>query len=269
VEVSFRRDGSSRFAKDARWGNFWSAGANWVVSNERFMKEINWVNYLKLRADYGEVGNDAGAGYYGYMALYSSTQNANQGAYWIGNLPNYDLKWETGQSWGIGIDGRLFNRLNFTIEYFDKRNKDLLFDVYNPLSAGATSTSSAVSTVTKNIGVISNKGVEISADVDVFKNRDWRINVGANITFLKNEVVKLPDQNKDGIISGTKRLWRARIATLSLSIHGKVSIQPTDCHFTNLTMRTISSQWTVIPMVAKRMPTEMQIRKSKMPILPV
>jgi len=210
VEVSFRRDGSSRFAKDARWGNFWSAGANWVVSNERFMKDINWVNYLKLRADYGEVGNDAGAGYYGYMALYSSTQNANQGAYWIGNLPNYDLKWETGQSWGIGIDGRLFNRLNFTIEYFDKRNKDLLFDVYNPLSAGATSTSSAVSTVTKNIGVISNKGVEISADVDVFKNRDWRINVGANITFLKNEVVKLPDQNKDGIISGTKKIMEGK-----------------------------------------------------------
>jgi outer membrane receptor protein involved in Fe transport len=156
------------------------------------------------------VGNDAGAGYYGYMALYSSTQNANQGAYWIGNLPNYDLKWETGQSWGIGIDARLFNRLNFTIEYFDKRNKDLLFDVYNPLSAGATSTSSAVSTVTKNIGVISNKGVEISADVDVFKNRDWRINVGANITFLKNEVVKLPDQNKDGIIDGTKKIMEGK-----------------------------------------------------------
>ena len=206
AEVSFRRDGSSRFAKDARWGNFWSAGANWVISNESFMKGIGWVNYLKLRADYGEVGNDAGAGYYGYMALYNSTQNANQGAYWIGNLPNYDLKWETGQSWGIGLDGRLFNRLNFTIEYFDKRNKDLLFDVYNPLSAGATSTTAAESTVTKNIGIISNKGFEFSADYDVYRTRDWRVNVGANITLLKNEVVKLPEQNKDGIIDGTKKI---------------------------------------------------------------
>ena len=206
VEASFRRDGSSRFSKDSRWGNFWSIGGNWVISNEDFMKPIEWVNYLKLRADYGEVGNDAGSGYYGYMALYNSTQNANKGAYWIGQLPNEDLKWETGQSWGIGLDGRLFNRLNFSIEYFDKRNKDLLFDVYNPLSAGATSTSSAESVITKNLGTISNKGIEISLDADVFKTRDWRINVGADITLLKNEIVKLPEQNKDGIIDGTKKI---------------------------------------------------------------
>lgn len=206
VEASFRRDGSSRFSKDSRWGNFWSLGANWVISNEDFIKKFDWVNYLKLRADYGEVGNDAGSGYYGYMALYNSTQNANKGAYWIGQLPNEDLKWETGQSWGIGIDGRLFNRLNFSIEYFDKRNKDLLFDVYNPLSAGATSTSSAESVITKNLGTISNKGVEFSFDVDVFKNRDWKVNVGADITFLKNEIITLPEQNKNGIIDGTKKI---------------------------------------------------------------
>ena len=205
-EVSFRRDGSSRFSKDARWGNFWSIGANWIISNEAFMQKYDWVNFLKLRADYGEVGNDAGSGYYGYMALYNSTQNANKGAYWIGQLPNEDLMWETGQSWGVGLEGRLFNKLNFSVEYFDKRNKDLLFDVYNPLSAGATSTSDAESVITKNLGTISNRGVEISADMDVFKNKDWRINVGANITFLKNKVVKLPEQNKDGIIDGTKKI---------------------------------------------------------------
>jgi len=205
-EVSFRRDGSSRFSKDARWGNFWSIGANWIISNEEFMRKVEWVDFLKLRADYGEVGNDAGSGYYGYMALYNSTQNANKGAYWIGQLPNEDLKWETGQSWGIALEGRLWNKLNFSVEYFDKRNKDLLFNVYNPLSAGATSTTSAVSTITKNIGTVSNRGWELSADMDVFKNKDWRINVGANITFLKNKVVKLPEQNKDGIVDGTKKI---------------------------------------------------------------
>ena len=206
VEASFRRDGSSRFSKDARWGNFWSVGANWVISNESFMKKYDWVNYLKLRADFGQVGNDSGSGYYGYMALYNSEQNANQGAYWIGQLPNEDLKWETGQSWGVGIDGRLFNRLNFSLEYFDKRNKDLLFDVYNPLSAGATSTSSAESVITKNLGTISNKGVEFSFDADVFKNRDWKINVGGDITLLSNKIITLPEQNKDGIIDGTKKI---------------------------------------------------------------
>ena len=206
AEVSFRRDGSSKFEKDARWGNFWSIGANWLISNEEFMKKYDWVDYLKLRADYGEVGNDDGSSYYGYMALYNSTQNANKGAFWIAQLPNYDLKWETGQSWGIGLDSRLFNRLNLSIEYFDKRNKDLLFDVYNPLSAGATTTSDAESVITKNLGTISNRGWEISADVDVLKNRDWRVNVGADITFIKNKVVKLPEQNKNGIIDGTKKI---------------------------------------------------------------
>ena len=206
VEASFRRDGSSRFHRDARWGNFWSIGGNWVISNEKFMKKYDWVDYLKLRADYGEVGNDAGSGLYGYMSLYSSTKEAKQGAYWISQLQNYDLKWETGQSWGVAIDARLFKRLNFSIEYFDKRNKDLLFDVNLPLSAGGTTTSSASAVVTQNIGTIANKGLEISADMDVFKNKYWKVNIGANITLLKNEVVKLPEENKDGILDGTKKI---------------------------------------------------------------
>jgi len=206
VEGSFRRDGSSRFYKDNRWGNFWSIGANWVISKESWMQDARWVNHLKLRADYGEVGNDAGAGYYGYMALYTAEQNANRGAYYLSQNKNYDLKWETGQSWGIGIESRLFDRLNFNIEYFDKRNKDLLFDVYMPLSAGATSSGTAESVITQNLGVVSNKGVELEFDVDIFKNNDWRINFGANATFLKNKIVSLPEQNrKKGIIDGTKK----------------------------------------------------------------
>lgn len=206
VEASFRRDGSSRFAKDSRWGNFWSVGANWVISDEKFMESAKWVNFLKLRADYGEVGNDAGAGYYGYQALYNVAQNANVGALYLTQFSNENLKWETGQSWGVAVEGRLFDRFNFSVEYFDKRNKDLLFDVYMPISMGATSSSSAESVVTQNLGTISNRGWELSGDVDIYKNRDWKINFGANATFLKNKIVKLPEQNKDGIIDGTKKI---------------------------------------------------------------
>ncbi|MDO5442905.1 MAG: SusC/RagA family TonB-linked outer membrane protein [Bacteroidia bacterium] len=207
VEASFRRDGSSRFHQNNRWGNFWSIGANWMISKEPWMQNVAWVNSLKLRADYGEVGNDAGAGYYGYMALYTANQNANKGAYYVSQNPNDELKWETGQSWGVGIESRLFNRLNFNIEYFDKRNKDLLFDVYLPLSAGGTDSGAAESTVTKNIGVISNRGVEIEADVDIFRSRDWNINFGANATMLKNKIVELPEQNKEnGIVSGVHKI---------------------------------------------------------------
>ena len=204
AELSFRRDGSSRFNKDARWGNFWSIGANWQISNEKFMKDVKWVNYLKFRADYGEVGNDAGAGYYASQALYTVDNNANAGAFYLSQFPSSDLKWETGQSWGVALEGRLFNRLNFSLEYFDKRNKDLLFDVYLPLSSGATSSSSAQSVVTKNLGTVSNHGMEVTFDVDIFKNKDWKVNFGANMTYIKNKVVTLPEQNKDGIIDGTK-----------------------------------------------------------------
>ena len=210
VEASIRRDGSSRFHKDSRWGTFWSLGANWIISNEEFMKEYKFVNYLKLRADYGEVGNDAGAGYYAYQALYTMEQNANKGALYLTQFPSKNLKWETGQSWGIGVEARLFNRWNLSMEYFDRRNKDLLFDVYLPLSSGATTSGSAESVVTKNLGTIVNRGFEVSTDVDVYKDKDWRVNVGANLTFIKNKVTKLPEQNKDGIIDGTKYIMEGR-----------------------------------------------------------
>lgn len=206
VEASFRRDGSSRFAKESRWGNFGSIGASWVVTKEDFMKPITWVNNLKLRADYGLVGNDAGAGYYSYMALYASKQNHNKGAYYLSQLANTKLKWETGASFGIGVDARLFNRWNISAEYFDKRNKDLLFDVYLPLSAGATSSNSAEATITENMGTISNRGFEINTDVDIFKNKDWTVNLSANASFIKNKIVELPEQDKDGIISGIYKI---------------------------------------------------------------
>ena len=206
LEASFRRDGSSRFHSDARWGNFWSVGANWMISKEAFMQAVPWVNSLKLRADFGEVGNDAGSGYYGWMALYTSGQNANKGAYWVSQLANELLKWETGQSWGVGLESRLFNRLNFNIEYFDRRNKDLLFDVILPITAGATSTGGTNPSITKNIGTMSNRGVEIETDLDLVRTRDWKVNVSANATFLKSKILSLPEQNREnGIIDGTKR----------------------------------------------------------------
>jgi hypothetical protein len=170
------------------------------------MKDITWVNSLKLRANWGQVGNDAGAGYYGYMALYTASQNNNLGAYYQSQAQNLELKWETGESWGIGLESRLFNRWNVELEYFDKRNKDLIFDVYMPLSAGSNNISSANGTITQNIGTISNRGVEINTDVDLYRNRDWKVNFSTSASFIKNKVVKLPDQNKDGIVSGIYKI---------------------------------------------------------------
>ncbi len=205
VEASFRRDGSSRFAKNKRWGNFGSIGANWVVSKEKFMQSVGWINFLKLRADYGRVGNDDGVGYNAYKTLYSSTfTNGGVPATFLLQMGNDDLQWETGESWGVALEARLFDRWNLSVEYFDKRNKDLLFDVYQALSTGSTTVNSPEefsSLLTRNIGSISNRGVEISTDVDIFRNKDWRVNFAANATFISNKVLTLPEQNKNGIVS--------------------------------------------------------------------
>ena len=127
VEASYRRDGTSRFSKDSRWGNFGSVGANWIVSKEAFMQNVDWVDFLKLRADYGQVGNDAAAGYYAYMSLYKLYGRADEPSYWIGQLGNNNLKWETSQSFGVAAEARMFNRWNLSVEYFDNvqpRNRD-------------------------------------------------------------------------------------------------------------------------------------------------
>lgn len=206
AEASLRRDGTARFSRDKRWGYFWSLGGSWILSKENFMQSFaGTLDDLKFRASYGQVGNDASAEYYAHLALYNIDQNANLAAlYKSQNAAN--VHWEALGSLSTAIEGRAFNRLNFNIEYFDKRSKDLLFNVNLPLSAGATSTTVAESTILQNIGVVSNKGIEVTADVDIYKSADLRWNFGANATFMKNKIISLPEQNREnGIISGTKK----------------------------------------------------------------
>ncbi|MDE5675978.1 MAG: SusC/RagA family TonB-linked outer membrane protein [Muribaculaceae bacterium] len=196
LEASVRRDGTSRFAKKSRWGTFGSVGANWIFSNEAFMEDVKWLNNGKLRADWGQVGNDAGSSYYAYYSLFTADTNASIPAYYLSQNAAEDLQWETSESWGIALETRMFNRWNLTLEYFDKRNKDLIFSVYYPVSSGPTSTESAIATTTQNLGTISNRGLEISTDFDIVKTKDWKVNIGANLTYIQNKIVSLPEQNK-------------------------------------------------------------------------
>lgn len=209
-DASFRRDGSSRFAKKSRWGNFWSAGASWIITREDFITQ-KWLNDLKLKVSYGEVGDDSGASYYSYQALFTLDQNANRAAVYKVQNAAADLQWETSASLNIGLEGRVFDRANFNLEFFDQRSRNLLFDLNMPLSTGATSTSDATATITKNIGSISNRGIELSVDVDVVKTPEWNWNIGANATWLKNKIVKLPEENREnGILSGNKKRVEGR-----------------------------------------------------------
>jgi TonB-linked SusC/RagA family outer membrane protein len=205
ASISYRRDGSSRFQKDNRWGNFWSFGASWRISEEPFMKNISWVNNLKLRASYGETGNDGildadgYADYYPYQTLYGmGYKNFNEAGAYFTVVANPDLKWETQVSTDVAIEFTLFDRLTGTIEYFKKASKDLLFDVSQPISTG-------VSSIIENVGKVTNTGLEIDLDYKVLKAKDYGLSIGANATFIKNKITKLPDTMKDGYVTGSKK----------------------------------------------------------------
>ncbi len=202
AEIAFRRDGSSRFHPDHRWGNFGSVGLAWLISRENFLREISWMNYLKLRFSYGEVGNDASLDYYAWMSLYKIVVNGGNAAVYKSQHVAEDIKWETNVSYDAALEARLFKRFNLILEYFDKRSKDLLFDVALPLSAGATSTdASELASITRNLGSVSNRGWELSADVDLIHTAACHWNVGLNATVMKNKILTLPEENrKTGIV---------------------------------------------------------------------
>lgn len=206
AEASFRRDGSSIFHTDHRWGNFWSAGVGWMLSNEAILKEVSWLDRLKLRFSYGQVGNDnfgSNNGLYQWMSLYGSGVNGGEAAYYKVQNENPELKWETNSSLNIGLEARLFNRVNLSFEYYDKRSNDLLFKFIQPLSAGATDSSTGLSTVWRNIGDVSNRGWEFSIDGDIIRNREWEWNIGLNLSKVKNKIGRLPDKDREeGIVNG-------------------------------------------------------------------
>lgn len=206
AEASFRRDGSSIFHANHRWGNFWSIGVGWMLSNEAFLKNVSWLDRLKLRISYGQVGNDnfgSDNGLYQWMSLYGSAVNGGEAAYYKEQNENPALKWETNSSLNIGLETRLFNRVNVCFEYYDKRSDDLLFKFIQPLSAGATDLSTGLSTVWRNIGDVSNYGWEFSIDGDVLRNREWEWNIGLNLSRMKNKIGKLPEKDREeGIANG-------------------------------------------------------------------
>ncbi len=202
-EVSIREDGTSRFAKGNRWGTFWSIGASWVISKEKFMQDLLWLDYLKLRTAYGAVGNCMSAGYYSYWPLYGQS-SPYQDAYTLipGQLASNNVKWEATKTFDIGIEGSLFNdRLGFTIGYFNKRNSDLLFNVTQAASTGMIGNSGGNPTILNNVGTMENQGVELALNGDIFRTRDFVWSLNFDLTAYKNKVLKLP--NNRNIYTGS------------------------------------------------------------------
>jgi TonB-linked SusC/RagA family outer membrane protein len=194
--ASFRRDGSSKFGANNQYGNFWSFGGSWIISNESFMPRLGALSFLKVRGSYGTTGN-ANIQDFITRALYTYTQYASISAAIPSRLANPDLTWEKAFTTNIGVDIGIFKRINLSVDAYQRDNKDLLFDV--PLSSA-----SGFTTQIQNIGTIRNRGVDIelnTVNIDT-KNFKWETNF--NIGFNRNRVLSL--YNGQAIDNGLRRV---------------------------------------------------------------
>ncbi len=206
LEASLRRDGSDRFGKDNRWGTFWSVGGSWIISKEKFMHELTWINYLKLRVSYGSVGNYLSAPGLSWASQYVWMNRSNTPMLVRWTTGNSDLQWESQKTLDIGLEGTVFdNRLNFSIGYFDKTSSDLIFDVPIAPSQGNQMFTAETMTVPRNIGQLANRGWELSFNGTIMRNQDLQWTASLDMTFLKNKFLKLPYDNKD-MANGSQRL---------------------------------------------------------------
>ena len=192
LEGNVRYDGTSRFARGNRWGFFPSVSAGWRISEEAFFETLKeTVNSAKFRASWGQLGNqDIGNGYYPTITTMTLGKNypfggAIQSGAYTQYAANPMLQWEKATTWGIGLDMTLWNKLNVTLDYYDKTTDGILMKVNTPIAY-------ALSDYYDNIAKVNNRGLEISAD---FRERIGKVDitVGGNIAFNKNEILEMGD----------------------------------------------------------------------------
>jgi TonB-linked SusC/RagA family outer membrane protein len=195
VSGSVRTDGSSIFSEDSRWGTFYSIGASWRLDQEQFMEDVDWVNSLKLRASYGEVGNDQLGDFYLSQARFSITSNAASPAILFTDIGNTDLQWETIENFDVAVEFSLFdNFLDGSIEYYKRNSTDLLYNL--PIAP-----SNGLNQVPVNAGDMFNSGWELALTGHLFRKGDFIWDLTLQASTFKNEITSLPDP----FINGSKR----------------------------------------------------------------
>lgn len=197
-----RRDGSSRFMRGNRWGVFPSVSAAWRIKEESFLKDVDFISNLKLRASYGEAGNQ-NIGLFQYQSSYTTGKRSSNYGYVFGQdktyidgmvqafLPNPNLKWETSKQTDIGIDLGFFNnKLMLTADYYIKKSSDFLLEIQMPAQTGFNK-------ATRNVGSVKNNGFEFSVDYRD-NSHDFKYGVNVNLTTVKNKIERL-SPGKDAV----------------------------------------------------------------------
>lgn len=184
-DASIRTDGSSLFGKNHKYALFYSVGALWKIKNEKFLRNVEWVDDLNLHLSYGTTGNAGLGSWYASLGLVGtgSKYNGEQGK-GLAQVPNEDLTWETVATLNLRLGGRIFDRLTFGIEFYDKASYNLLMDL--PFSA-TTGHSSSMG----NIASLVNRGVDIDFQLDLIHTRNFYWGISANVNYNKNKITKL------------------------------------------------------------------------------
>lgn len=193
LTATVRRDGTSRFNKDNRWGTFPSVALAWRVSEEAFLKDNTVLSNLKLRASYGVTGQQDGIGNYNYLPVYTYSQTGAEVQFGNQFINTYrpeayvsDLKWETTTSWNAGFDfGFLKDRISGSFDFYTRKTEDLLATVAAP--AGSTFDK----TILTNVGNVDSKGIEVTLNATPIQTKDWNWDVSFNMTWQKMKVKNL------------------------------------------------------------------------------
>ncbi len=209
ISASVRRDGSSVFQRDSRWGTFYSVGASWRLDQEAFMENVSWVDRLKIRGSYGEVGND-GLGetisgvfftdFFLSQPRFSITSNAASPAIIYTDIGNANLQWETIENFDVAVEFTLFNNLlDGSVEYYKRNSSDLLYQL--PIAP-----SNGLNIVPTNVGDMFNSGWEVALTGHLINSNDLRWDLTLQGSTFKNEITSLPDP----FINGSKRWAEGR-----------------------------------------------------------
>ena len=201
-EATWRTDGSSRFYEKNRWGQFWSVGASWRVSQEDFMKNVSWVDNLTFRLSYGRLGNDDllsgnSSNYYAWQSFYDLTfPNAGNAGAVVSSLANPSVSWEKKSTWNVGLEGSLFHQvLNVTLEYYNKLTSDMLLSYPMATSTGFNGYSA-------NVGSMRGRGIEATIRVNWLKRGNFRASSTLMLEGSRNKILKLTSD--DTITSGSQ-----------------------------------------------------------------
>ena len=187
--ASFRRDASSRFHPDYRWGNFWSVGGAWLVNKESWFN-ASWVDELKLKASYGVQGNDA-IGLYRYTDVFNIVNSAGNIGTAFESKGTRDITWETNSNFNIGTEFSLFDRISGSLEYYHRKTSDMLFSFSVAPSLGYSS-------YFDNIGDMYNTGIELELAANIIKLKNFAWDVNLNFSTLKNQITMLHEDKKTG-----------------------------------------------------------------------